>query len=75
MKIIKGDPTRMGVTRLCDGYNFAVNSKASEIVLCLYSNSLPKRKTVKVKLDTGFKTGDVFACKITDGSFAGWEYN
>jgi glycogen operon protein len=71
LDIKKGNPVRLGVTRLENGYNFAVRSGLECIELELYridDARQDKRKApdILVELNREYKTGDVFSVELDD---------
>lgn len=65
MIIKKGNALLMGCNKNNRSYNFAVTSKAAEILLLIFENGKEEPK-LSIKLDESFKTGDIFACDISD---------
>ena len=64
MNITKGDVTRLGSRRDGKAYNFALASEKACITLCIYDGA--RKLKERIQLDESFKTGNVFACKISD---------
>lgn len=65
MKVKKGNPLMMGCHKLNKSYHFAVTCKSTAVKLLIYENADFKLKFT-VELDDSYKTGDVFACEISD---------
>lgn len=75
MRISKGNPLFMGVTKTSQGYNFSVGSKSDELVLNLYQPEGKKTKVTEVKLDTTYKVGGVFSVLLEDVDMTGVSYD
>lgn len=74
-RVEKGQPLILGANKVEGGYNFAVEaSEDSEVALLLYK----KRGTaipVEIVFPEEFRTGRVWALKLTDVSLKDYEYN
>lgn len=65
MKINKGNPLQLGVTKNLNGYNFAVRAFENEIKLELYKNK-GNKPFETVVLDKNYKFGDIFCVQLSD---------
>lgn len=74
MEIGYGNPCNMGVAKIVNGYNFAIESTAASIDLLLYKKN---SNTVEfcIELDESFKTGDVFAVLLSGIELKEYQYN
>lgn len=66
MNITRGDVTRLGSRRDGKGYNFAVASIEDNLKLHIYDGAFRLKKSIE--LDKSYKTGSVFACRVSDVS-------
>lgn len=78
MKAVYGNPLQLGVTKVKDGYNFAVRSFADELTLEIYpvtaSGDKKDSPVFTVDMDETYKFGDVFAAMVTGGDIEGCGY-
>ncbi|MBQ4283475.1 MAG: alpha-amylase [Lachnospira sp.] len=63
MDISKGNVTRLGSNRDGKGYNFALASESGEVTLHIYDSGLKLKNSLV--MDQAYKTGNVFACRIS----------
>lgn len=64
MIVAKGNPLVMGSSKNGKNYNFAFSSEAKQISLLIYD--LKYNLKYEILLDSTYKTGNVFACAISD---------
>ncbi len=74
IETVIGNPVALGVNKTFGGYNFAIVSEECEITLNLYEKGQDVPKFV-VKLDEGYKFGNVFAVEISGVDFDNLYYN
>lgn len=77
MNITHGNPLQLGVTKIKNGYNFALRSFADEMVLEIYKNNEPHNgfnPEITVNLDSSYKFGDIFSVQITGADLKDCSY-
>lgn len=74
MNITYGNPCMRGAVKVENGYNFAIKSSADSIALLLYKEDSKEAETY-IELDGSFKTGDVFAVRLSDINLKAYQYN
>ncbi len=66
MKIDKGNPLIMGSEKLGRDYNFSVASSFESLTLLLFDSKGDLK--YRVELDSRYKTGSVFSCRLSNVS-------
>lgn len=78
LEAVYGNPLQLGVTKVKDGYNFAVRSFTDELTLEIYPVTASGDKNdsplFTVDMDESYRFGDVFAVEITGGDIDGCSY-
>lgn len=74
IKTATGNPCALGVTETEDGYNFAVVSKQSGIILNLYREG-EEIPLFVIDMDEKYKFGDIFAVRVSGDNIGELLYN
>ncbi|NCB91306.1 MAG: Type II secretory pathway, pullulanase PulA and related glycosidase [Clostridia bacterium] len=71
-----GDPTKLGTTRMPDGYNFAVETEKENPVELIFYKKGTKEQVQQIMIPESFRTGKIWSVKVlvTDLSMYEYEY-
>lgn len=73
MRIAKGNPCLMGVVKIENQYNFAMESDTDHIILLLYKKGT-RDPEFEIQLDDHYKTGNVFSVSLYNVNLKEYQY-